>query len=141
MELTVTRGLPAGGRQIRLEVFVREQGFTEASEFDDVDPGAWHAVIWENGLPLATGRLFPDSARELGYIIGRIAVRQEHRGTRLGAQVMEALEEKARSLGAREIHLCAQVRAKGFYESLGYAAYGETVYDESVPHTMMQKRL
>ena len=50
-------------------------------------------------------------------------------------------EEKARSLGAREIHLCAQVRAKGFYESLGYAAYGETVYDESVPHTMMQKRL
>ena len=54
---------------------------------------------------------------------------------------MEALEEKARSLGAREIHLCAQVRAKGFYESLGYAAYGETVYDESVPHTMMQKRL
>ena len=51
MEITVTRGLPAGGRQIRLEVFVREQGFTEASEFDDVDPGAWHAVIWENGLP------------------------------------------------------------------------------------------
>ena len=39
MEITVTRGLPAGGRQIRLEVFVREQGFTEASEFDDVDPG------------------------------------------------------------------------------------------------------
>ena len=54
---------------------------------------------------------------------------------------MEALEEKRAHSARGEIHLCAQVRAKGFYESLGYAAYGETVYDESVPHTMMQKRL
>lgn len=141
MEITVTKGLPSGGRQVRLEVFVREQGFTEASEFDDADRDAWHAVAWENGLPLATGRLFPDTGREAGYVIGRIAVRREKRGARLGAAIMDALEQKALSLGAREIRLCAQVRARGFYESLGYAAYGEIVYDESVPHTMMKKNL
>lgn len=141
MEITITKGLPDAGRQVRLAVFVREQGFTEASEFDGTDAAAWHAVVWEDGVPLATGRLFPDAKREAGYTIGRIAVRRERRGERLGARVMGALEEKARSLGAREIHLCAQVRAKGFYESLGYTAYGEIVYDESVPHTMMEKRL
>ena len=54
---------------------------------------------------------------------------------------MEALEEKARTLGAREVGLCAQVRAQGFYESLGYAAYGDMVYEESVPHIHMLKKL
>ncbi len=91
MEITLTRGLPNGGRQVRLAVFVQEQGFAEASEFDAVDPAAWHAVLWENGLPLATGRVFPDESRESRFTIGRIAVQREYRGSRLGAQIMEAL--------------------------------------------------
>lgn len=141
MEITLTRGLPNGGRQVRLAVFVQEQGFAEASEFDAVDPAAWHAVLWENGMPLATGRVFPDESRESRFTIGRIAVQREYRGSRLGAQIMEALEEKARTLGAREVGLCAQVQARGFYESLGYASYGDTIYEESVPHIHMLKKL
>ena len=75
MQITITQGLPEGGRQIRLSVFVQEQGFSESLEFDGIDDTAWHAVLWDNGIPVATGRLFPGE-EELSYPIGRVAVRK-----------------------------------------------------------------
>ena len=136
MEMEITQGLPQGAREIRQAVFVEEQGFT--MEFDDIDALAWHAVLSENGVPLATGRTFP--AGEPGfYTIGRVAVRKERRRQGLGEKILLALEEKTRSLGARGTCLCAQVRAQGFYEALGYQAYGEIVYDEEVPKEIKKK--
>ena len=140
MQITITQGLPEGGRQIRLSVFVQEQGFSESLEFDGIDDTPWHAVLWDKGIPVATGRLFPGE-EELSYTIGRVAVRKERRGDRLGSQVVSALEEKARSLGGNQSVLCAQVRAQGFYESLGYRSWGGELFDEGVPHVMMRKKL
>ena len=54
---------------------------------------------------------------------------------------MEAMEQKARQLGAKDIQLSAQVQARGFYEKLGYRAYGQEYLDEHCPHIAMEKTL
>ena len=44
-----TAGLPEEAKKIRLEVFVKEQGFEE--EFDSVDDTAAHIVLFDGKLP------------------------------------------------------------------------------------------
>ena len=41
----------------------------------------------------------------------------------------------------REIVVAAQLRAVGFYERLGYRAYGDEFEEAGIPHTMMKKQL
>lgn len=140
IDVTVVRGLDAApaARILREEVFVREQGFLE--EYDDIDATAWHAVLTVDGLPSATGRLFWDAVGG-GWHIGRVAVAASARGRGLGAMVMEALERKALELGGDRAVLSAQCRAQGFYERIGYRAFGEVYLDEDCPHIDMEKRL
>lgn len=140
MEYTVKRGIGLEqvpeARAMREEIFVREQGF--ANEFDDVDGYALHMVIFADGIPVATGRLYQDAN---GFHIGRIAVTKAYRGQKLGELVMERLEDEARRQQADRITLSAQVRARGFYEKLGYTGYGEIYMDEFCPHIAMEKAL
>ncbi len=75
------------------------------------------------------------------YKIGRVCVLKSARKTGAGRAVMEALERKIKSLGGWEAQLGAQIRAKGFYQRLGYEAFGETFLDEGCPHIMMKKRI
>jgi predicted GNAT family N-acyltransferase len=72
--------------------------------------------------------------------IGRMAVLQAHRGSGLGAKVLEALEREGVARGLLEFRLSAQLSARGFYDRLGYTADSE-VYDEvGIPHIAMAKR-
>lgn len=141
MEYIIVKGLEHApqARAIREEIFMREQGFQ--SEFDEIDPIAYHLLLWEERQAIATGRLFPKEGDTTVYIIGRVAVRKAWRGRDLGRAVLGRLEEKARQLGARAIELSAQVQAQGFYEKLGYQASGEQYLDEHCPHIHMEKRL
>ena len=47
---------------------------------------------------------------------------------------------EAREMGFAEVALAAQVRARGFYEKVGYAACGEPFDEEGCPHILMTKR-
>lgn len=124
-------------RGIREEVFMKEQGF--CNEFDSLDAKAWHVVIYEGGDPVATGRTFPKEGDSKIWMIGRVAVRRPYRGKNYGKAVIVALEKKLRELGASYAELSSQVQARGFYEKLGYTAYGEEYLDEHCPHIAMRK--
>lgn len=124
---------------VRKKVFVEEQQFSEDLEFDDVDFVAWHLSVEENGQPIAAARLFQE--KDGTFHCGRICALPEWRGKGLGLQVMAALEEKAKELGAKELTLGAQCRASGFYEKAGYTVYGDLYYDEYCPHVPMKKLL
>ena len=73
--------------------------------------------------------------------IGRLAVRREFRGQRLGATIMIAAENTIRKAGFKTCGLSAQVQARPFYESLGYKAEGDEYLDEDCPHIFMRKVL
>ncbi|WP_164489243.1 GNAT family N-acetyltransferase [Ruminococcus sp. Marseille-P6503] len=123
-------------RYIREAVFVKEQGFTK--EFDEKDGFAFHAVISDGDKPVATGRLFRENG---GFVIGRIAVLKEYRGKSVGSLVVGVLEREAQRQGAVEVSLAAQLRARGFYERLGYKSREDIHMDEFCPHVTMTKRL
>ena len=71
--------------------------------------------------------------------LGRLAVRPETRGTGLGVDLVAAVEARAAERGLRVMVLSAQTHALGFYERLGYAAYGPVFDDAGLPHRWMRR--
>lgn len=126
-------------RQIRETVFVEEQGYTLEEEFDEYDAVCPHLVLFENEIPVATGRLIllPDGTAKLG----RIAVLKSHRRKHLGARIVEALLEKAKLLGAKRAYVSAQCYAIPFYNKFGFKEYGEEYPDGRIPHMDMDLTL
>lgn len=134
----ITRGNEVfdGAMAVRTAVFMEEQGFHD--EFDEIDAYAYHAVVYDGELAIATGRTFREEAG--GWHIGRVAVRKEYRGKGIGALVMRALEERLQELGATGAKLSAQLHAVSFYERLGYRPFGPQYLDEHTPHIAMRKK-
>ncbi|MBR6969070.1 MAG: GNAT family N-acetyltransferase [Ruminococcus sp.] len=124
---------------VRAEVFMDEQGFS--AEFDDTDDISVHALLLKNGTSAAVGRAYEDESEHSLIHIGRIAVRAAYRGQGLGSVIVSALEQYAAEKGYTKAVLSAQVRVKGFYESLGYSAEGEEYMDEFCPHIAMSKSI
>ncbi|MBC9731252.1 GNAT family N-acetyltransferase [Streptomyces sp. TRM68367] len=125
---------------VRKEVFVGEQGVPEELEYDTYDADAVHVLaVREDGVPLGTGRLLRDGP-SVG-VLGRLAVTPKARGLGVGAVLVRAIEDaaRARGLGAMELH--AQTHAVGFYERLGYEAYGSEYLEAGIPHRGMRRVL
>ena len=102
---------------------------------NETDKIATHVILYDNDKPIATGRIYQENGE---YHIGRICVLQTYRKNHLASKVMKTLEE----IGFKQtdtIYLSAQLQAKGFYEKLGYQAYGDEYMDEHCPHIMMKK--
>ena len=125
-------------KQIRIDVFMKEQGFED--EFDEIYEIAKFVLLYIDGKPAGTCLYFP-SNEEGDAHIGRMAVRKLYRGQHLGTKIMMAAENGIRRDGFKTCSLSAQVQAKAFYESLGYKAEGEEYLDEGCPHVMMRKVL
>ena len=138
MEIKVYNELPDEAREIREEVFVREQGFNE--EFDTTDETAIHFLLFDSDEAAAVCRAFSDDNGE-SYHIGRLAVKKKYRGEHLGAELLHAVEKHIQSLGAKQSVLSAQLQAEGFYEKQGYTRQGDIYYDEHCPHILMMKKL
>ena len=121
---------------LRRIVFIEEQGVSVEEEVDGLDPGATHLLATgEDGRPLGTARLL-----DLGDTgkIGRVCVLPEARGTGLGAALIRAAVAEFRTRPAiRKVKLGAQTHALGFYEKLGFAAYGPEYLDAGIAHRDM----
>lgn len=139
MKFVTRRGLPEDAITIRKKVFVEEQGFRD--EFDDIDKIALHLIVYDDGLPIATGRVFPRDMDGKVYKMGRVALLPPYRGAQIGRKVVLRLEEEAKAAGAEKVELSAQCRVQGFYERLDYIADGDIYEEESCPHIHMEKML
>ncbi|MEV0009646.1 GNAT family N-acetyltransferase [Streptomyces sp. NPDC051840] len=135
--------------QVRKDVFVGEQGVPEDIEYDALDATAVHVLaVAADGSPLGTGRLLHGEKaadRTGGDLtvgsLGRLAVTRAARGLGVGAALVRAIEEEARGLGLAAVDLHAQTHALGFYERLGYTAYGPEFPDAGIPHRSMRRVL
>ena len=125
-------------KQIRIDVFMKEQGFSQ--EFDEIDETAKFVLLSIDGKATGTCRYFHGKENGSAYI-GRLAVRREFRGQRLGATIMIDAENTIRKAGFKTCGLSAQGQARPFYESLGYKAEGDEYLDEDCPHIFMRKFL
>ncbi|MFJ2716227.1 GNAT family N-acetyltransferase [Streptomyces sp. NPDC087437] len=134
---------------VRKEVFVVEQGVPQDIEYDAYDALAVHVLaVREDGVPLGTGRLLygAEAAAKTGGdpavgSLGRLAVTGDTRGLGVGAALVRAIEDAARARGLSAVDLHAQSHALGFYERLGYEAYGPEFPDAGIPHRAMRRAL
>lgn len=121
--------------RIRFTVFVDEQKVPAEEELDDLDAVCRHALVFADGLAVATGRLAPDGR------IGRMAVLASHRRKHYGAQIMRALLTEADAIGHAQTYLHAQCHALGFYEKFGFVAEGPIFDEAGIDHrTMLRPR-
>ncbi len=134
---------------VRYQVFVDEQSVPEELEYDELDLSADHFLALLDGVPAGAGRLVitgpaPDGAgqetRPTG-VLGRLAVGQAARGRGLGKLLVHAIEQRAAERGLAAVELHAQSHARGFYQRLGYAAYGDLFSEAGIEHISMRKQL
>lgn len=120
-------------RNLRIEIFVKEQGVPQENEFDDFDLQVPHLVIFSDGEAVATGRNIPYGENTVK--IGRIAVKKDKRGLGLGEKIVLELLRKAKEDGAKTVKVGAQTHAVGFYEKCGFSLVGTPEYlEENIPH-------
>ncbi len=120
---------------LRRVVFIEDQGVSEADEVDGLDERAIHLLATLDGAPVGCARLLVQG--ETGKV-GRVCVLAQARGTGLGAALMRAAVEEFRKLpGVTQVKLGAQTHALGFYERLGFAAFGPEYMDAGIPHRDM----
>lgn len=121
---------------VRIAVFVEEQRIPREEEWDEQDLGSVHFVaVSGDGEPVGTARLTEDAH------IGRMAVLPEWRRNGVGRLLLEAAVETARGHGHSHVELSAQLQAAGFYEKLGFQAYGEVYHEVGIPHRRMRRPL
>jgi predicted GNAT family N-acyltransferase len=120
---------------IRFTVFCEEQGVPREIELDEHDAVSVHALVFDEGKPVATGRLLPD-----GHI-GRMAVLKDWRNRGLGGLMLQRLIEKARERGDKRIVLSAQVHAVPFYRAHGFVPQGSEYMEAGIRHQEMVRRL
>lgn len=121
---------------LRRAVFIVEQGISEEDEMDDLDGVGIHILAKENGMPAGTARLLISGTTGK---IGRICVLKSHRGTGLGAAIVNFSADVLKARGDLDrIALGAQEYAIGFYEKLGFKVCGPIYDDAGIPHRDME---
>lgn len=122
--------------KVRKAVFVEEQKVPESMERDEFDEQAHHLLVFDNNIPIATGRLFYNGK----YLkLGRICVLKQYRGMDIGRYLMKRLLEKAESEGIKKLYLDSQVSAIGFYRIFGFSEFGDVFDDAGIEHVPMVK--
>jgi predicted GNAT family N-acyltransferase len=120
---------------LRREVFVWEQKVPEEDELDDYDLTATHFVAIQEGEVVGTMRLI---VLDEHVKIGRVAVRQSFRGRGIAKALLRTAMSYASEMGHDRFYLGAQSDKLGFYESLGFVAFGPEFEDGGMPHRAMR---
>lgn len=138
IDIALTQDI-AACRALRRTVFIEEQGVSEAEEVDDLDDAALHLLAKAGDRPVGSARLliFGDTGK-----IGRVCVLPDQRGTGLGAALIRAAVSQFRTMpGIARVKLGAQTHALGFYEKLGFTAFGPEYMDAGIAHRDMLQEL
>lgn len=130
-------------KNLRNEVFVKEQKVDPDIEFDDYDDlnrdDVIHIVAKQNNEVVASLRLLLEKNKKI--IVGRVVVKETHRKQGIGLKIMNYAEKYAFNNGYKLLELGAQTYALPFYENCGYTAFGDIFLDANIEHRMMRKEI
>lgn len=128
----------AACQALRRRVFIEEQAVSEGDELDGRDGEALH-LLATGDQPLGTARILIEGATGK---IGRVCVLAQARGQGIGKALMrEAVAVLRAQPGVTRAKLGAQIHALGFYEALGFRAFGPEYQDAGIAHRDMELML
>lgn len=122
--------------KIREEVFIKEQGVPHDLEIDGTDKYAQSLLLLDDDKPFATGRIILIHEE---YTLGRICVLKEYRNKGYGNILVNELIKRAKELGAKSVHIHAQLSVVPFYEKLGFIKEGNEFKEAGIRHINMKK--
>jgi N-acetylglutamate synthase-like GNAT family acetyltransferase len=120
---------------------LREQ-WTKARDSgrDEHEDDAFHLTAWDGPRLVGTGRLHFNTPQEAQ--VRCMAVEEAYRSAGVGSLILNALEQRARELGAMIVMLNAREGAVSFYQKHGYRLMDQTnTLFNLIPHWRKQKDL
>ena len=120
MEVTIGNGkeLIQQAQAIRYQVFTLEQKIPQELDLDGLDEDSLHALVSEQGKPIATARLKVN--QDGSSVMARVAVSEESRGLGIASKLVSALIEHAKNIGVRSIEIHAHSYLRSYYEKFGF---------------------
>ncbi len=120
-------------KNIRTEVFIKEQNVPEELEWDEEDHICKHLLVLHNEQPIATARILQTGQ------IGRMAVLKNYRNQGIGTAMLKNLLELATAMQLQSVFLNAQIEAISFYKKFGFIEQGDLFNDAGIMHKRMIK--
>lgn len=122
-------------KDLRTEVFIKEQNIPEELEWDKDDKGGQHFGILSNDILLAYARVLIKQKIH----IGRMAVRKKYRRAGIGSfllsNIINQVDDRKHS---KKIMLSAQEQAIPFYEKNLFQIRGNKYLDAGIIHYDME---
>ena len=121
-------------KDIRTEVFIKEQNIPEELEWDKYDDGAKHFGILSNDILIAYARVLIKQ----NIHIGRMAVRKKYRREGIGSFLLSNICNQVDDRNQKKIMLSAQEQAIPFYEKNLFQIRGNKYLDAGIIHYDME---
>ncbi len=123
--------------RLRAEVFVVEQD-CPYQDVDNKDQKAYHVLGYDSNHLVAYTRFFKAGDYFDKASIGRVVVKQSHRGSQLGYELMNAtIKALKETFNTSSIEISAQEYLLEFYKNLGFNPIGPTYLEDGIPHRKM----
>lgn len=126
---------------IRKEVFVREQGIFEHTDFDENDSKSIHLVTKHEGRVIGTVRVYPVGTGNGDWIGGRLAVKREFRTSGAGELLVREAVAMVKKNGCNHFTAHIQKKKIPFFEQLGWKSVGPLMAHFGRPHQLMKADL
>jgi len=125
--------------EVRLQVFVEEQGISEELELDDLDQEALHMVVKDGERVIGTARVLFLTANQAK--IERMAILKPFRRRGIGRGIISFLNEELRNKQVEQVVLHAQYAVVAFYKSCGFEESGLPFQEAGIKHIKMERQL
>jgi predicted GNAT family N-acyltransferase len=119
---------------VRRAVFAAEYEAGALPGPDELDAQAMHLVLYDDGAPVAAGRLYHDGKT---FRIGECGVLPAYRGQGFGDLLVKLLLRKAFGFGPGEVRVGAREPAVDFFGRYGFAGTGEAFTENGSARVMM----
>lgn len=126
--------------KLRVDVFVVEQT-CPYPELDDKDHqrGVHHLLGYRNDQLVACARLLPPGISYPSASIGRVATKENERGSGLGHQLLQQALSACQQLWPKQsIEIGAQEHLAKFYEKHGFVQTSPMYLEDDIPHIDMK---
>ena len=122
--------------RLRVDVFIKEQGFQPGWEPDEDDKISMHYMAIADGKIVSTARFRETSKGEIK--IERMVTMKAYRGRGIGQGLVAFMLKEIKKLRPKRIWLRSQLQSQPFYERCGFKAFSRPLDMWGVKHIDME---